>query len=334
MKPPYQITNKIVGLIASISEKIGEVNSAHLYRPPTELRKKNRIKTIQSSLEIEGNTLSIEQITAILENKKVVAPKKDILEVKNAIIVYNRLADYKPYSLTSFCKAHEILMKGIVDNPGSIRSKSVGIIKGSVITHDAPPGNIVRSLLKDLFDYLKKDKDLLLIKSCVFHYEVEFIHPFMDGNGRMGRLWQTVLLRQYSPVFEFLPIESLIKAKQLDYYKILGESDNQGDSTGFIEFMLQIINDSLEDLLINQNVNLTSKDRINIFKEKTGSDSFTRQDYMRQFKDISSATASRDLKEAFDKGTLEKTGDKRTTQYRFKKKKLNTTRSTRIQNAL
>jgi Fic family protein len=326
MRPPYQITIKIVELIASISEKIGEVNSAHLYRPPTELRKKNRIKTIQSSLEIEGNTLSIEQITAILENKKVVAPKKDILEVKNAIIVYDRLADYKPYSLRSFCKAHEILMKGLIDNPGSIRSKSVGIIKGSVITHVAPPGNIVRSLLKDLFDYIRKDKDLLLIKSCVFHYEVEFIHPFMDGNGRMGRLWQTVLLRQYSPVFEFLPVESLIKVKQLDYYKILGESDNQGDSTGFVEFMLQIINDSLEDLLINQNVNLTSEDRINIFKEKTGSDSFTRQDYMRQFKDISSATASRDLKEAFDKGTLEKTGDKRTTQYRFKNKKLNTTR--------
>jgi Fic family protein len=327
MKPPYQITNKIVELIASISEKIGEVNSAHLYRPPTELRKRNRIKTIQSSLEIEGNTLSIEQITAILENKKVIAPKKDILEVKNAIIVYDRLADYKPYNLTSFCKAHEILMKGLVNNPGSIRSKSVGIIKGSVITHIAPPGNIVRSLLKDLFDYLKKDKDLLLIKSCVFHYEVEFIHPFMDGNGRMGRLWQTILLRQYSPVFEFLPVESLIKAKQFEYYKILGESDNKGDLTGFVVFMLQIINDSLEDLLINQNVNLTSDDRINIFKEKTGSDSFTRQDYMRQFKDISSATASRDLKEAVDKGILEKTGDKRTTQYRFKNIKLKTTRS-------
>lgn len=320
MNPPYQITNKIVELIASISEKIGEVNSAHLYRPPTELRKKNRIKTIQSSLEIEGNTLTIEQVTAILENKRVIAPKKDILEVKNAIIVYDKLADYKPYSIVSFCKAHEILMKGLVDNPGIIRSKSVGIIKGSIITHVAPPGNIVSSLLKDLFEYLKKNKDLLLIKSCVFHYEVEFIHPFLDGNGRMGRLWQTVLLRQYSPVFEFLPIETLVRKKQLDYYRILGESDNKGDSTGFVEFMLQIINDSLEDLLTNQNVSLTSEDRINIFKGKKRFDSFTRSDYMRQYKDISSATASRDLKEAVDKGTLEKSGDKRTTQYRFKNK--------------
>jgi Fic family protein len=319
MRPPYQITNKIVELVASISEKIGEVNSAHLYKPSTELRKKNRIKTIQSSLEIEGNSLSFEQITAILENKKVIAPQKDILEVKNAILVYDRLNEFNPNSLTSFCKAHGILMKGLIDNAGKIRSKSVGIIKGSVVTHVAPPGNMVRSLLKDLFVYLKKDKDLLLIKSCVFHYETEFIHPFMDGNGRMGRLWQTVILRQYSPVFEFLPVESLIKTKQLEYYNILGESDNQGNSTGFVEFMLQIINDSLEDLLTNQNVNLTSDNRINLFKEKSGSGSFTRQDYMRQFKDISSATASRDLKEAVENGILEKTGDKRTTSYKFRK---------------
>jgi Fic family protein len=319
MRPPYQITTKIVEFVASISEKIGEVNSAHLYRPPTGLRKKNRIKTIQSSLEIEGNSLSIEQITAILENKRVIAPQKDILEVKNSIIVYDNLSEYKPFSLTSFCKAHEILMKGLIDNPGILRSKSVGIIKGSLVTHVAPPGSMVRSLLKDLFGYLKKDKDLLLIKSCVFHYETEFIHPFMDGNGRMGRLWQTVILRQYSPVFEFLPIESLIKTKQLEYYNILGESDNQGNSTGFVEFMLQIINDSLEDLLKNQSINLTSNDRINLFKEKTVFNSFTRQDYMRQFKDISSATASRDLKEAVEKCNLEKTGDKRTSSYKFRK---------------
>jgi len=318
MKPPYQITTRIIELIASISEKIGEINSAYLYKPPTELRKRNRIKTIQSSLEIEGNSLSLEQVTAILENKRIVAPQKDILEVKNAIRVYENLDNYNPTNLASFCKAHAILMQGLIDNPGEIRTKSVGIIKGSLVTHVAPAGNIVKSLMKDLFEYLKKDKDLLLIKSCVFHYEMEFLHPFMDGNGRMGRLWQTVILRQYSPVFEFLPIESLIKAKQIDYYSILGESDNKGNSTGFIEFILQIINESLEELLTNQSVNLTGNDRVTIFKEKIGPRFFNRQEYMRQFRDISSATASRDLKKAVDSGILDKTGDKRTTLYKFR----------------
>jgi Fic family protein len=319
MKPPYQVTTKILEQIASIAEKIGEINAAYLYKPPTELRKKNRIKTIQSSLEIEGNSLSLDQVTAILDNKKVIAPKKDILEVKNAIKTYESLDSYNYTSLTSFCKAHATLMNGLIEKGGNIRTKSVGILKGSKVTHIAPPGDIVKSLVKELFDYLKKDKDLLLIKSCVFHYEIEFIHPFMDGNGRIGRLWQTLILNQYSPVFEFLPIESLIKAKQNDYYRILGESDNKGDSTGFIEFMLQIINESLEELLTNQNVILTAKDRLIIFKEKIGKSSFSRQDYLRHFRDISTATASRDLKLAVESGLLDKSGDKRITSYKFKK---------------
>ena len=319
MKPPYQVTTKILEQISSISEKIGEINAAYLYKPPTELRKKNRIKTIQSSLEIEGNSLSLNQVTAILDNKKVIAPKKDILEVKNAIKAYENIDSYNPTSLTSFCKAHGILMNDLIENAGKVRTKSVGILKGSIVTHIAPPGDAVKSLVKELFEYLKKNKDLLLIKSCVFHYEIEFIHPFMDGNGRIGRLWQTVILRQYSPVFEFLPIETLIKARQVEYYRILGESDNKGDSTGFIEFMLQIINESLEELLTNQNVNLNSQDRITIFKEKIGKSIFNRQDYMRYFKDISTATASRDLKLAVENGILHKTGDKRTTSYKFKK---------------
>jgi Fic family protein len=319
MRPPYKITNRILELIALISEKIGEVNAAYLFKPPTELRKKNRIKTIHSSLEIEGNSLSLEQVTAILYNKKIIAPEKDILEVKNAIKAYENLKNFNSTSLISFCSAHETLMHGLIENPGKIRTKSVGIIKGATITHIAPPGDIVMVLVKDLFEYLKKEKDLILIKSCVFHYEIEFIHPFMDGNGRMGRLWQTVILRQYSPVFEFLPIEALIKARQSEYYRILGESDNKGDSTGFIEFMLQIINESLEELLINQKVNLTSQDRISIFKDKIKYLSFNRQDYMRQVRGISASTASRDLKLAVDNHILEKYGDKRTTLYNFKK---------------
>ena len=203
MKPSYKITGKILKLIASISEKIGEVNSAHLSKPPTELRKKNRIKTIHSSLEIEGNTLTIEQITAIVENKSVIGPKKDILEVKNAIAVYDHLEKLNPYKFNSFCKAHEILMNGLIESAGKLRSKSVGIVKGSGVAHIAPPSKMLKPLMNDLFGYLKNDDDLALIKSCVFHYEIEFIHPFIDGNGRMGRLWQTLILRDSYPVFEY-----------------------------------------------------------------------------------------------------------------------------------
>src|SRR5690606_4287716 len=201
MKPPYQITGKILRLVASISEKIGEVNAAHLHKPPTALRKKNRIKTIHSSLEIEGNTLTIEQITAIVENKRVIGPKKDILEVKNAIAVYDYLDELNPYDFKSFCEAHRILMNGLIESAGKLRTKSVGIVKGAEVAHLAPPSAMLKPLMNDLFDYLKNGDDLVLIKSCVFHYEIEFIHPFIDGNGRMGRLWQTLILKDAYPVF-------------------------------------------------------------------------------------------------------------------------------------
>lgn len=318
MKPPYSVTGKILKLVASISEKIGEVNSAHLNKPPTELRKKNRIKTIHSSLEIEGNTLTIEQITAIVENKRVVGPKKDILEVKNAIAVYDYLDNLNPYSFDSFCKAHGMLMEGLVDSAGRLRNKSVGIVKGSEVAHIAPSSEMLKPLMNDLFDYLKNDDDLVLIKSCVFHYEMEFIHPFIDGNGRMGRLWQTLILKDANPVFEFLPIETLIKERQELYFESLGKSDNSGESTVFIEFMLEIILESLKELLNIQNVSLTNIDRLNLFKSIVKSDYFTRKEYLKNFREISSATASRDLKFGVDNGLIERLGDKNTSKYRFK----------------
>ena len=318
MKPPYEITNRILNLISSVSVKIGEVNAAHLSKPPIELRKRNRIKTIQSSLEIEGNTLTVEQITDLINNKRVLAPKKDIVEVKNAIEVYAGLNKLKVYELKSLCKAHEVLMKDLIDQPGKLRTSSVGIVRGSDMAHIAPKGEMVQSLMKDLFGWFKKEEDLLLIKSCVIHYELEFIHPFADGNGRMGRLWQTLILKELSPVFEFLPIETLVKARQHEYYSVLERSDAQGNSTPFIEFMLDIINDALEELLKAQNVTLTGHDRIIRFKEMEGNDFFTRQDYLRAFKNISPATASRDLKAAADDDIIEKQGDKRTAKYRFK----------------
>ncbi len=318
MKPPYEITAEILQLISSISEKIGEVKSARLVKPPTELRKKNRIKTIHSSLEIEGNTLTIEQITDLLDNKRVVAPPKDILEVQNAIKVYENLHKFDVYDIKSLCSAHKMLMANLVEGAGKIRNTGVCIIKGKEVKHIAPPDEMVYPLLKNLFAYLQNDKDIFLIKSCVFHYEFEFIHPFTDGNGRMGRLWQTLLLKEYAPIFEFLPIETLIKQRQQEYYAILEKCDRQGNSTPFIEFMLGIINASLEDLLQTQKVSPTQQNRIEIFKDIIGKDLFSRKEYLRHNKDISSATASRDLKNAVENGVLLKTGNKRLTQYRFK----------------
>ena len=315
MKPPYNITPLILSKIASISEKVGEVKTAYLLQPPAELRKRNRIKTIQSSLEIEGNTMTEEQITALINNKRVLAPEKDILEVKNAIITYEQLDTFKPYNLNSLLKAHRLLMNGLVDNAGKLRSKGVGIVKGSETIHVAPPADRVKSLIEELLDYAANDKDLLLIKSCVFHYEFEFIHPFIDGNGRMGRLWQTVLLRQQYPVFDYLPIEALIRNQQLNYYNVLAKADKLGESTPFIEFMLTIIEQALEGLLSTQPITLKGEDRIQLFKTIIGGNTFSRKDYMRHFKDIASATASRDLREGTEKNILEKTGDGRLTMY-------------------
>lgn len=316
-KPPYNITEKIVALVASISEKIGAINATHLYKPATELRKKNRIKTIQSSLEIEGNTLTEEQITALLENKRVLAPQKDILEVQNAINVYEQLNTFNPFQLKDLEKAHAILMNGLIDKAGKLRTSNFGIVKGSKVEHMAPSGTMVNGLITALFEYLKKDNDLILIKSCVFHYEFEFIHPFLDGNGRMGRLWQTLILMQRYPVFEYLPVESLIKKKQSEYYRKLSESDKNGNSTPFIEFMLEIISASLDGLLQSQSITLHTEDRIRLFAAKIGKNTFSRKDYMQHFKNISAPTASRDLKWAVEQNLLIKFGNLRLTEYQF-----------------
>jgi len=316
LQPPYNITEDILKLVASISEKLGEINAVHLDKPTAQLRKKNRIKTIQSSLEIEGNSLSEEQITSLLENKQIVGPPKDILEVQNAIKVYELLREFNPNQVRDLLKAHEILMNGLIENPGKLRTKNVGIIKGSKLQHLAPSEKVVRYLLTDLFSYLKEGKDQVLVKSCVFHYEFQFIHPFMDGNGRMGRLWQTLILMQHYTVFEFLPTENLIKQNQEEYYNVLSQSDKLGHSTHFIEFMLKIIHKSLENLLKTQNRTLKVEDRVELFKDKIGKREFRRKDYLQNFKEISQATASRDLKWAVGQNILIKNGDKRKTKYK------------------
>jgi len=208
-------------------------------------------------------------------------------------------------------------MGRLVKRPGAFRTTEVGIVKGSRVAHVAPKGNIVKGLMNDLFKYIKSDEEIVLIKSCVFHYELEFIHPFVDGNGRMGRLWQTLILMDQYPVFEFLPIETIIKERQAQYYSALGKSDRIGQSTIFINFMLSVIEEVLERLLSTQNVALTSSDRVQLYLASIKDKEFTRQDYLRHFKEISPPTASRDLRLAVESGQIVKYGDKRTTKYQI-----------------
>ncbi len=316
MKPPYDLSPEIIQLTSSISEQLGEIKAYNLGHQSVQLRKENQIKTIHSSLQIEGNTLSVEQITKILEKKRVIGPKKDILEVQNAIHVYENLKKFDCFSPKSFLSAHEMLMKDLIENPGKYRTKSVGIVKGNEVQHLAPPFEKVPHLMNDLFDYLLKDEDIILLKSCVFHYEMEFIHPFMDGNGRMGRLWQTLILMQKYPVFQYIPFETLIRDSQKEYYNALAESDNAGKSTIFIKYMLTIIHQSLANLLQTNQQILNDEDRLKHFID-IGNNHFSRKEYMLVFKTISSATASRDLKKGLELKLIRAEGKGNRTKYYF-----------------
>ncbi len=318
MKPPYDITKTILDLYGQITEALGICQSLMLIKPKARLRRQNRIKTIQSSLAIEGNTLNIENITALLDNKRIIGPQKDIIEVQNAIRAYDQLNNFKPYIKKDFLQAHSILMDDLIKTPGEYRKSQVAIMKGKDVTHIAPSSDMVPGLMNDLFVYLKGDEDLEVIKSCVFHYEMEFIHPFEDGNGRMGRYWQTRILMNVNPIFEFVPIEKLIKDNQEEYYKALSISDNTGKSTVFIEFMLDIINESLRDTINEAKpVNPDYSKRVEIALLKLNN-WFDRKEYMNVCKGLSSATASRDLKQLLEEDRIESTGKGRMTKYKKK----------------
>ncbi|GHV83926.1 hypothetical protein AGMMS50212_12660 [Spirochaetia bacterium] len=329
MKPPYEITPNILSLYGQISESLGICKSILIAKPQARLRKENRIKTIHGSLRIEGNTLSIKHITAILEGKPVIGPKNDILEVENAIKAYNSLNQFNPFSLKDFLKAHGLFMDGLIPNPGNFRKTQVGIVKGKEVYHVAPGYKMVTPLMQDLFDYIKNDSDLEVIKTCVFHYETEFIHPFEDGNGRMGRYWQTRLLMNINPVFEYVPIEDAIRNNQSEYYKSLKISDSSGSSTCFLEFMLDAINTALKETIQKskaQNINYSTRTEYALsqlsgakFVNDVSSEYgwFDRKEYMQINKGVSTATASRDLKQMVNDGIIESKGSGRMTKYRF-----------------
>ena len=288
--------------------------------PQPQLRRLNRIKTIQGSLAIEGNSLSLDQVTALFGDKKVFGPKKDVLEVTNAIQAYECLPDYKAYSSKSFRTAHKNLMNGLVPDAGQWRQGQVGILKGSKVSHVAPPAKRVPELMETLFADLKKSKDLHpLVRAASVHYEIEFIHPFSDGNGRIGRLWQAVHLFDFHPLFEFLSVESIVKGRQLEYYEALEQSDREGNARIFVEFSLQTVLDSLIEFLGElKPAPLSATTRLEKAKEHFGKIQFGRIDYIKFFKSLSTATASRDLKEGVDQRILKKIGERAVARYVFR----------------
>ena len=247
-KPPYEITNTIIDSVAEIAELVGRLTSTNQLSSNPTLCRSNRIRTIHGSLAIEQNTLSLEQVTAVLNGKHVLAPPKDIAEVKNAYEIYERLDELDPYSVDDLLTAHGIMTRELVDESGTFRTRPVGVVdqEGRVLHFGTLP-QYVPDLVMELLDWVKNSDVHMLIRSCVFHYEFELIHPFADGNGRVGRLWHTLLLSKWNPAFAWLPVESIIHDRQEEYYAAINASNDTGESTVFIEFMLSAIKASLID---------------------------------------------------------------------------------------
>ena len=249
-KPPFEITNQIIDYVAEIAELIGRLNAAHLLSTNPTLRRANRIRTIHGSLAIEQNTLSLEQVTAVLNGKQVLASPKDIAEVKNAYEIYEWLEELNPYSVDDLLTAHGIMTRGLMEESGVFRTRPVGVVdsEGHVLHFGTLP-QYVPDLVMELLDWVKTSEVHMLIRSCVFHYEFELIHPFADGNGRVGRLWHTLLLSKWNPAFAWLPVESIIHDRQQEYYDAINASNDAGESTVFIEFILSAIKAALMDAI-------------------------------------------------------------------------------------
>ncbi len=247
-KPPFHMTDKMISLIAEISEQVGRITVLQKGTISPHLRRENRIRTIHASLTIEHNSLSLEQVTAIIDGKRVLGNPNEIKEVQNAYEAYELMLRLTPSSVDDLLKAHKLMMNGLVPEKGKFRSGGVGVFDGEVLIHMAPPAEFVPEHIHNLFTWYQQSELHPLIKSAVFHYEFEFIHPFADGNGRMGRMWHSLLLSKWKELFFWLPIEELIQSRQKEYYDALGAADKQADSAGFVELMLEIIRDSLESV--------------------------------------------------------------------------------------
>ncbi|MEI7526298.1 MAG: Fic family protein [Mariniphaga sp.] len=323
-KPPFSISSKAINQIADISAQIERYAIRMEQEDRLLLRKINRIKTIQGSLAIEGNTLSESMITEILEGKHVVAPLREIQEVKNAIKTYDAFSDLNPFRVNDLLKAHGLMMEALVDDPGRFRRGGVGVFAGSLAVHIAPPPERVPFLMDDLFIWLKESDDHLLIKSCVFHYEFEFIHPFSDGNGRMGRLWQSLILCQLHPIFEHLPVENIVFQNQHQYYEAIRRSTKDTDCIAFIEFMLEEILTTLKNRQgeplgnkINDTVSGTVNDTVNLIK---GNPKITINELALKL-NKSRRTVTRVIKKLQEEGIISRIGSDKTGYWEVKNEK-------------
>ncbi len=295
---------------------IGRLEASRLKIPLVDLRRQVDASSIHSSCIIEGNTLTLDQVTDVINGKRVLGPKKDILEIKNAHKLYSKINEFNPLNEKDLLQAHKILMEGLVDRPGKIRGTGVVVAAQGKVVHTAPPHQRVAGLISQLFNFIAESKDLhVLITSSIFHYEFEFIHPFEDGNGRMGRFWQTLMLRQSRLAYNLVPIETAIKQHQSEYYQAIAQSNKDGKSTFFVEFMLGIILEAVLDLEKLVSGRAKPKDRI-AYMMKNCPLEFTRQEYIEIMGDIEVHTASRDLNQAVKLGLLKMKGSRATAVYR------------------
>lgn len=246
--PPFHVTEDMIALISEISEWVGSITTWDSMNANPQLRRDSRVRTIHASLAIENNSLSLEQVTSIINGKRVLGAPQEIREVKNAYEAYERLLTFDPYSVDDLLSAHRLLMEGLVNENGRFRTGPVGVFAGGRMIHMAPPAEFVPGQISGLFKWIRDDSTHMLVKSCVFHYEFEFIHPFADGNGRMGRMWQTLLLSKWRPLFAWLPVETLIRERQDQYYAALREADGVGCADPVIRFLLGAIRDALREI--------------------------------------------------------------------------------------
>lgn len=309
-KPPFEITNEILASITEIAELVGQLSATQGLSTNPTLRRTNRIRTIYSSLAIEQNTLSLEQVTAVLNGKRVLAPPKDIAEVKNAYEIYEMMDMLNPYSVDDLLNAHGVMTRGLVEESGCFRSRPVGVVdKQGNVLHLGTLPDYVPGLVVDLINWVENSDIHMLIKSCVFHYEFELIHPFADGNGRMGRLWHTLLLTKWKPLFAWLPVESIIHDRQAEYYKAINQSNCDGESTVFIMFMLSAIKEALmeavETVGVAENMSTAELRWYKIERFLKKNEAITNAD-VRQLFAVSAATANRILAKLTDEGKLKK----------------------------